>query len=64
MRRFQVGDLVSFAAGIRWGAPSGPYEVVACLPRDDNAPEYRYRIKSVAEPMERVVVESQLTSYS
>jgi hypothetical protein len=43
MRRFQVGDLVSFAAGIRWGAPSGPYEVVACLPRDDNASEYRYR---------------------
>lgn len=64
MRRFQVGDLVEFSIGTRTGAPSGPYEVTACLPRDDHAPEYTYRIKSVAEPTERVVPESQLASYS
>ena len=64
MRRFQVGDLVEFNGGVRMGAPSGPYEVTACLPRDDHAPEYVYRIKSVAEPMARVVRESQLASYS
>lgn len=63
MRKYQIGDLVAYAFGARTGAPAGPYEIRACLPRDDHAPEYAYRVKSAAEQMERVVGESQLTPY-
>jgi hypothetical protein len=64
MRRFQVGDLVRYTIGRRIGAPDGPYEVLACLPRDDHAPEYTYRIKCPGELTERVVSESHLASYN
>ena len=64
MRRFQTGDLVRYRIGARTGAPDGPYEILACLPRDDHAPEYVYRIKCAGEPMERVVSEGDLASYT
>ena len=64
MRRFQVGDVVAFRPAKPRSAPSGPFEVVACLPREDSSIDYSYRLKSPAEPTERVAQESQLTSYN
>ena len=64
MRKFQVGDLVRYNLRARVAAPLGTYEVVACLPREDHAPEYLYRIKSAAEQTARVVSENELTGLS
>jgi hypothetical protein len=64
MRRFQVGDMVTYGPGARSGAPSGPFEIKACLPREDHATEQFYRIKSPSEPTERVVAESLLRSWN
>jgi hypothetical protein len=64
MRRYQVGDLVTFGIGKQRDAAPGPYEVRACLPREDSAPEYLYRIKSPAETTERVALEHQLSPFN
>jgi hypothetical protein len=64
MRRFQVGDMVRYSGSRRVGAPPGPYEVLQCLPRDDHASDFSYRIKFAGEPVERVVLESELSPYS
>jgi hypothetical protein len=63
-RRFQIGDTVTFGLGKQRNASPGPYQVVACLLREDSSTEYAYRIKSPAEPNERVAVESQLTPFN
>jgi len=65
MRRFHVGDIVAFGPGKGRSSPAGPFEVVACLPREDNTLDcYSYRIKSAAEATERVAQETQLTAYN
>lgn len=58
--KFKVGQSVSFTSGpFGRGGPNSVYKIVQLLPPegDDN----QYRIKSAAEPHERVVRESQLS---
>ena len=58
MRRFQVGDRVTYDPGTNNHiAPDGVYDIVAVLPREDNVDEYLYRIKSVNEAAVRVAPE-------
>jgi hypothetical protein len=57
--KFKIGQTVSFTSGpFGRGGTNGVYKVTQLLPPegDDN----QYRIKSAAEPHERVVKESQL----
>lgn len=57
--KFKVGQSVSFTSGpFGRGSTSGIYEVTLLLPAEGG--DYQYRIKSAAEPHERVVKESQL----
>jgi len=57
--KFKVGQTVSFASGpFGRGGTNGIYKVTQLLPPEGN--DYQYRIKSAAEPHERVVKESQL----
>lgn len=58
--KFKVGQSVSFTSGpFGRGSATSVYKIVQLLPPegDDN----QYRIKSAAEPHERVVRESQLS---
>ena len=58
--KFKVGQSVSFTSGpFGRGGATSVYKIVQLLPPegDDN----QYRIKSAAEPHERVVKESQLS---
>jgi len=61
MRKFKVGDRVTYDPGMRRTAPPGEYSVVSVLPLEDSEVEYAYRIKSVDEVTERVARENQLT---
>ena len=64
MRRFKVGDRVVYDPGTKNDiAPDGVYDIVAVLPREDNADQYLYRIKSVDEAAVRVAPESQLEPF-
>jgi hypothetical protein len=57
--KFKIGQLVSYVPGLLGVATRGVYTVTRLLlPRDA---EFQYGIKSVDEPYERVVQESQLT---
>jgi hypothetical protein len=57
--RFRLGQKVQFTRGYPYRTSAeGPYEVVRHLPHSDG--EYQYRIKSLREPHERVVKESEL----
>jgi hypothetical protein len=56
--QFRSGQLVRLCRSIRYGAAEGDYEIVRQLP--DSGGELQYRIKSVREPHERVVKESDL----
>ncbi len=57
--RFRIGQKVQLARAYPFqSAAEGQYEVVRQLP--DSNGEYQYRIKSVNEPHERVVKESEL----
>ena len=57
--KFKVGQSVSFTSGpFGRGSTSGIYKVTLLLPAEGG--DYQYRIKSAAEPHERVVKESQL----
>jgi hypothetical protein len=57
--KFKVGQSVSFTSGpFGRGSTSGIYKVTLLLPAEGG--DYQYRIKSTAEPHERVVKESQL----
>lgn len=60
MHKFKVGQAVALAA--RWPAkgPRGEYTIVARLPADSRGPQYR--IKSRAEPHERIAPEDELTA--
>jgi hypothetical protein len=57
--QFRSGQTVRLCRSSRFGvAAEGDYEIVRQLP--DNGGERQYRIKSVREPHERVVGESDL----
>ena len=59
MHRFRSGQMVRLCRGFPYGsAVGGDYKVISQLP--DNAGELQYRIKSVREPHDRVVKESDL----
>jgi hypothetical protein len=58
--KFKVGQSVSFSSGpFGRGGANGIYKVIQLLPREGD--DCQYRIKSAAEPHERVVKESQLS---
>jgi hypothetical protein len=57
--KFHIGDTVQLTPSIRRKASGGVYEVIKQLP-DSSAGEYEYRIRSIKEPYERVVRESEL----
>jgi hypothetical protein len=61
--RFAIGDQVRYIGGRKDGAPDGPYEILACLPREDSSTENRYRVKCAAEANERVISEIHLAAY-
>jgi len=56
--KFRIGQLVEPASAISRHVPSGSYEITKQLP--ESCGEFEYRIKSVDEPHERVVRESEL----
>ena len=57
--RFRLGQKVQFIRGYPYrSSADGLYEIVRQLP--DSNGEFHYRIKSVEEPHERVVKESEL----
>jgi hypothetical protein len=57
--KFQAGERVRLAASApNWGVAGGGYVVTTQLPERDGA--FEYRIKSISEPHERVVRESEL----
>jgi hypothetical protein len=57
--KLKVGDIVSVRPAMSRNIPGGVYEVTQRLPEIGG--EFHYRIKSVNEPHERVVRESELT---
>jgi hypothetical protein len=60
MHKFKIGERLFPARSVGFSVPDGPYVVVKRLPMRDG--EFEYQIKSVTEPDERVVRESQLRS--
>jgi hypothetical protein len=59
-RYFRPGQTVRLARGFpNRSAAEGDYKIVSQLP--DEGGELQYRVKSVREPHERVVKESELT---
>jgi hypothetical protein len=58
MHKFQVGQSVDLIPSIVRRAAKGTYEIIRLIPDSDDDPQYR--VKSAAEPHERVVPESQL----
>ena len=54
--KFQVGEIVHVSPSR--SVPGGSYAIIKQLPEING--EFQYRIKSVKEPHERVVRESQL----
>jgi len=61
--KFNVGEFVHFAPSRPGVATPGPqYEIIRLIPADGI--EHRYRVKSKAEPFERVAKESELSRRS
>jgi hypothetical protein len=56
--KFQVGEIVELSPSVGLKVPDGAYEVIKQLTEING--QFQYRIKSVKEPHERVVRESQL----
>jgi hypothetical protein len=56
--KFHVGQLVQLSPAISRNVPGGSYEIIKKLP--ESRGEFEYRIKSMNEPHERVVRESEL----
>ena len=56
--KFDIGETVQLLPPMSRHASGGVYEVTKKLP--ERAGEYEYRIKSMNEPHERVVSESDL----
>ena len=57
-QKFRIGQLVQLAPAISRNVSGGSYEVTKKLP--ESRGEFEYRIKSMNEPHERVVRESEL----
>ena len=53
MHKFQVGQSVDLIPSIVRRAAKGTYEIIRLIPDSDDDPQYR--VKSAAEPHERVV---------
>jgi hypothetical protein len=60
MHKFKIGERLFPARSVGFSVPDGAYVVVKRLPMRDG--EFEYQIKSLTEPDERVVCESQLRS--
>ena len=58
MHKFKIGQQLFPARSVGLNVPDGAYVIVKRLPERDG--EFQYQIKSVANPDERVVRESQL----
>jgi hypothetical protein len=58
--KFHIGEIVELSPSTLRRAVGGVYEVTKRLPESD-AGEYQYRVKSINEPHERVVRESELS---
>jgi hypothetical protein len=58
MHKFKIGERLFPVRSVGLNVPDGAYVVVKRLPMRDG--EFEYQIKSVTEPDERVVRESQL----
>ena len=56
--KFHVRQLVQLNLSIGRNVPRGSYEITKKLPEREG--EFEYRIKSMSEPHERVVRESEL----
>jgi hypothetical protein len=57
--KFKIGQSVNYTSGpFDVGYGSGVYKITQLLPPQDD--DFQYKIKSAAEPHERVVKESQL----
>lgn len=57
--KFKVGQTVGFAGRGSIKAARGDYKIIAQLPAESSGPQYR--VKSRAEPHERIVQEYELT---
>jgi len=58
--KFKVGQMVNYASGpFGPGGANNVYKVTQLLPAEGD--DFQYRIKSPAEPHERVAKESQLS---
>ena len=61
VRKFKVGQSVHFTPWkLKLPAGAQAYAIVRVLPAEEG--EYRYRIKSVYEPYERIALESELSA--
>ena len=58
--KFHIGEIVQLSPSMLRRASGGVYEVTKRLPESESAGEYEYRVKSISEPHERVVRESEL----
>lgn len=59
LHRYKVGQMLDLRSAPRHGnRPTGPYEVIACMPHDRGP--VLYRVKSSSEINERVVEETDL----
>lgn len=56
--KFQIGQTVFLTPARSQNVPGGAYIVTKKLPKNNG--EFEYRVKSVNEPHERVVRESEL----
>lgn len=56
--KFKIGQRVNYTSGPFGSAKSGTYTITQLLPPEGD--EFQYRIKSAAEPHERVAKENQL----
>ena len=57
--KFRIGQSVNYTSGLFGsGSASGVYKITRLLPPEGN--DFQYKIKSAAEPHERVAKESQL----
>jgi hypothetical protein len=65
MTKFKIGDTVVYAPSSRMRQmyPAGAYNVISVMPREDSQDEAAYRIKNVAENVERVAKENELMTF-
>jgi hypothetical protein len=59
--KFHIGEIVQLSPSMLRRASGGVYEVTKRLPESESVGEYEYRVKSISEPHERVVRESELS---